>query len=106
MEEKINILEQEIENIKSIVYKNNSIDQQLEKKDNKKEDDKKEEIIDNELKEPFIYKQFEPNNQTVYCQCCNFTNSNHNAVRLILEIMIIFLNLSSVCGLCYIVFMK
>lgn len=39
--------------------------------------------------------------QRIYCHCCNFTNSNHNAVKLILQFFIIFFNIITVSALCY-----
>lgn len=102
--EKIDNLEKEIQNIKNTIQKYQQINIDEPKpisKDNNT-------IIDIETEKNNLipYKHFEPDNQTVYCQCCNFTNSNHNAAKLIFEMILIVLNISSVCGLCYIIFMR
>ena len=102
--EKIDNLEKEIQSIKNTIQKYQQINIDEPKpisKDNNT-------IIDIETEKNNLipYKQFEPDNQTVYCQCCNFTNSNHNAAKLIFEMILIVLNISSVCGLCYIIFMR
>lgn len=101
--ERIDNLEKEIQTIKNIIqkYQQINIDEQNPiSKDNNTAID-----IETEKNNLIPYKHFEPNNQTVYCQCCNFTNSNHNAAKLLFEIILIVLNISSVCGLCYIIFM-
>ena len=102
--EKIDNLEKEIQSIKNTIQKYQQINIDEPKpisKDNNT-------IIDIETEKNSLipYKHFEPDNQTVYCQCCNFTNSNHNAAKLIFEMILIVLNISSVCGLCYIIFMR
>ena len=98
MEIKIQNIEEEINNLKKIIKDNENKNYENEKSEyiEIKQDDQSEKLL----------KYINPENQTVYCQCCNFTNSNHNAVRLILEMVLIVINLSSVCGLCYIIFIK
>lgn len=66
-----------------------------------------------ELEQQLIDKSKEINDdlenfqtQNVYCQCCNFTNSNHNAVKLILEFFILFLNIVTVSSLCYMLIVR
>lgn len=106
-EDKLDKLEKEIKIIKNTIQKYqqlNSDEQDYIPKSLKNNDT----LIDIETEKNNLnpYKHFEPDNQTVYCQCCNFTNSNHNAAKLILEMILIVLNLSSVCGLCYIIFIR
>ena len=71
--ERIDNLEKEIQTIKNIIqkYQQINIDEQNPiSKDNNTAID-----IETEKNNLIPYKHFEPNNQTVYCQCCNFTNS-------------------------------
>lgn len=97
MENKIQKLEEDILDIKEVIktLKNSKDEKYTEL----------EEIVVQENPKSKLLK-VEPEKQTVYCQCCNFTNSNHNAARLLFEIILIVLNLSSVCGLCYVIFVK
>lgn len=97
METKIQKIEEEIIDLKKTIKK-------YEKLTDEEENDNNE--VEIKIDKPKELKVVNPEKQTVYCQCCNFTNSNHNAARLIFEIILIVLNLSSVCGLCYVIFMK
>ena len=103
MEIKIQNIEEEINNLKKIIKDNEKFSNET--FSNKNESCDCIEIKSDNQNENLL-KYINPENQTIYCQCCNFTNSNHNAVRLILEMVLIVINLSSVCGLCYIIFIK
>ena len=96
METKIQKIEEELVELKKTIKKYEKLPD---------EDDYNKEL-EVKIDKPKELKVVNPDKQTVYCQCCNFTNSNHNAARLIFEMILIVLNLSSVCGLCYIIFMK
>lgn len=102
MEIKIQNIEEEINNLKKIIKDSGKFSSE-----NSNENESCDCIeIKSDNQNENLLKYINPENQTVYCQCCNFTNSNHNAVRLILEMVLIVINLSSVCGLCYIIFIK
>ena len=101
MELKIQNIEEEINNLKKIIKDNEKFSNETLSNKNERYDCIE---INSDNQNENLLKYINPENQTVYCQCCNFTNSNHNAVRLILEMVLIVINLSSVCGLCYIIF--
>lgn len=95
---KLTVLEKKINNIEKLLNNNNNDyiininDRENVDKPLIKEDKRELENIDNV--------------QRIYCHCCNFTNSNHNAVKLILQFFIIFFNIITVSILCYMLFVR
>lgn len=96
METKIQKIEEELVELKKTIKKYEKLP----------DEDNYNKELEVKIDKPKELNVVNPDKQTVYCQCCNFTNSNHNAARLIFEMILIVLNLSSVCGLCYVIFMK
>lgn len=110
LERKITKLENNIYNKKKEKQKDiNEVEENEENNEQSKKElkqqliNKSDKSLDQQLNEQLEeYERI----QKIYCHCCNFTNSNHNAVKLILEFFILFLNVITVSSICYMLIIR